>query len=141
MARDLRPCGTYAAYKRHKRHGEPVDEACEAAARAKWDEDRANRRAREAQHRVEAMESERDRAIASPVVDLNELADALENWALVKATMLEAPAGAVAGLSRRREELAQKIIALRGDAGKQKGGGLVDQLAAKRQERRAAAAD
>lgn len=30
----LKPCGTYAAYARHKRHDEPVDDACEAALRA-----------------------------------------------------------------------------------------------------------
>lgn len=29
----LQPCGTYAAYRRHKRRGEPVDEACEAGRR------------------------------------------------------------------------------------------------------------
>jgi hypothetical protein len=27
----LRPCGTYAAYRRHKRRGEPADEACREA--------------------------------------------------------------------------------------------------------------
>ena len=29
--RELEPCGTYAAWARHKRHGEPVDVACERA--------------------------------------------------------------------------------------------------------------
>lgn len=33
MARELAPCGTVTAYKRHKRRGEPVDEACRVAAR------------------------------------------------------------------------------------------------------------
>ena len=27
------PCGTFTAYKRHKRNGEPVDDACAQAAR------------------------------------------------------------------------------------------------------------
>ena len=27
----LAPCGTYAAYRRHLRHGEPIDEACQQA--------------------------------------------------------------------------------------------------------------
>jgi hypothetical protein len=32
----VRPCGTEAAYVRHRRRGEPVDQACrEAAARAR----------------------------------------------------------------------------------------------------------
>jgi len=30
---DLEPCGTYAAWMRHKRHGEDVDEACDKAYR------------------------------------------------------------------------------------------------------------
>ena len=37
--RPLKPCGTRAAYQRHKESGEPVDEACRAANRtyqAKW---------------------------------------------------------------------------------------------------------
>lgn len=29
------PCGTVAAYKRHKRNGEPIDEACRDAYNAK----------------------------------------------------------------------------------------------------------
>ncbi|WP_341719981.1 WhiB family transcriptional regulator [Micromonospora sp. FIMYZ51] len=32
---DLAPCGTNAAYRRHKRRGEPVDEACLVAERRK----------------------------------------------------------------------------------------------------------
>ena len=31
-APELRPCGTLAAYRRHKRRGEPVDEACRQEA-------------------------------------------------------------------------------------------------------------
>jgi hypothetical protein len=30
-ARELKPCGTEAAYRRHLRNGEPTDEACRAA--------------------------------------------------------------------------------------------------------------
>lgn len=33
MARPPAPCGTFSAYKRHKRKGEPVDEMCQAAAK------------------------------------------------------------------------------------------------------------
>lgn len=33
MVAVLAPCGTAAAYRRHKRKGEPVDEACRVAAR------------------------------------------------------------------------------------------------------------
>ncbi len=41
MARDLAQCGTPAAYRRHNRRGELVDEACRLAARA---EEAARRR-------------------------------------------------------------------------------------------------
>lgn len=32
--RALQPCGTLAAYRRHQRHGEPVDQACRDAYNA-----------------------------------------------------------------------------------------------------------
>lgn len=34
--RDLAPCGTRSAARRHRRHGEPVDEAC-AVAESRYD--------------------------------------------------------------------------------------------------------
>lgn len=34
MTRALQPCGTPAAYQRHKRRREPVDQACQDARRA-----------------------------------------------------------------------------------------------------------
>lgn len=46
-ARQLSPCGTTAAYKRHSRRGEPIDPACREANLAEW-------RAREAQRRANA---------------------------------------------------------------------------------------
>lgn len=42
MPRELKPCGTDAAYRRHVRRGEPVDELCAQAAR-----DQKNRRVAE----------------------------------------------------------------------------------------------
>lgn len=43
---DLRPCGTYAAARRHERNGEPVCEACLEARRAYIAEKAKARRAR-----------------------------------------------------------------------------------------------
>lgn len=34
MPRELQPCGTPAAYTRHRRRGEPVDDACAEARKA-----------------------------------------------------------------------------------------------------------
>jgi hypothetical protein len=33
---NLQPCGTMAAYKRHKKRGEPVDDACRVASRQNY---------------------------------------------------------------------------------------------------------
>ena len=38
------PCGTAAAYKRHKRHGEPIDDACRDAYNAEQRRLYANRK-------------------------------------------------------------------------------------------------
>lgn len=35
---ELKPCGTYAAWRRHYDAGEPIDEACARAAREYWAE-------------------------------------------------------------------------------------------------------
>lgn len=38
MLTRLAPCGSYGAYRRHRRYGEPVDEACQQAARDQWNQ-------------------------------------------------------------------------------------------------------
>lgn len=43
-ARTLQPCGTAAAYRRHKRLKEPIDRACERAGRKADQEYRAEQR-------------------------------------------------------------------------------------------------
>lgn len=40
-----KPCGSFAAYKRHKRNGEPIDAKCEKAAREYWAVENAKRAA------------------------------------------------------------------------------------------------
>lgn len=35
-APELKPCGTLAAYRRHLRRGDPIDEACRQAAARDW---------------------------------------------------------------------------------------------------------
>jgi len=46
-ARPLRPCGTLAAYRRHLRRGEPIDDACRAAHSRAAAESRRRDRQRE----------------------------------------------------------------------------------------------
>jgi hypothetical protein len=45
MPRPKAKCGTYSAYKRHKREGEPVDEACRRASDERVAEQRDGRKA------------------------------------------------------------------------------------------------
>ncbi|MEU7293353.1 hypothetical protein AB0A76_09135 [Streptomyces exfoliatus] len=40
--RQLAPCGTHAAYQRHRRHGEPVCDDCREAARLRSAKQRAD---------------------------------------------------------------------------------------------------
>lgn len=42
--RKLAPCGTYAAYRRHQRRGEPIDDACRDAYNAHQREQYRKRR-------------------------------------------------------------------------------------------------
>ena len=129
---DLQPCGTYAAYRRHLRKGEPVDAGCAQAAR-----DQKNVRAV-----ASLSESAEVVALAiavEPAVDsVDELEECLENLRIVRAAMSEAPANSIAGLSKRREELVARIAKLQ--LAKVPKVGVLDQLAARRAERRTASA-
>lgn len=133
MARQLAPCGTFSAYKRHKRNGEPVDAACQTAAREYRREQRAGERAAGAE--VVQLAVERDRRSEMPA----ELADAVENFRIVKAAMESATPGAVAPLSKRRQELVAEIARLQGDSGQR--GGVLSDLAKRRAARIANAQD
>ena len=46
--RAYEPCGTYGAYQRHRRWGEPIDPDCQAAHTRQRAKERANARARRA---------------------------------------------------------------------------------------------
>lgn len=129
---DLQPCGTYAAYRRHLRSGEPVDAGCAQAAR-----DQKNVRA--VAGLVESAEVVALAVAVEPVVDsVDELEECLENLRIVRAAMSEAPANSIAGLSKRREELVARIAKLQ--LAKVPKVGVLDQLAARRAERRTASA-
>lgn len=106
MARELMPCGTFAAYQRHLRKREAVCEACAVAGREQ-------KNARSDTGRAESASLVAIALAAEPAVDvLDELDEARENLRAVKAAMSEAPANAVAALSKRREELVRRIVVL-----------------------------
>lgn len=136
MPRELKPCGTLAAYRRHRRHGEQACEACLAAVAADKAERKVEGRKREAAVVRLAV-------AAQPIVQADEgiddLADARQNLRLIRAAMDEATPSSMAALSKRRDELVDRIKKLEART-KNEGGGLLDQLAARRAARIAGAA-
>lgn len=132
MARELKPCGTLAAYRRHRRHGEQACDACLAAVAA----DKAERKAA---GQVKAAAVVR-LAVASqpaspPASGVDDLEDAWENLRLIRGAMDEATPSSMAALSKRRDELIDRIKRLEARTAKSEGGGLLDQLAARRAAR------
>ena len=127
MDAPLKPCGTPAAYRRHLRNSEPVDELCAQAAR-----DQKNAR-------VDASRSESAALVAvallaePPIGSDDELEDARENLRTVKAAMSDAPAQAIAALSKRREELMRRIVVL--SKANEPEMSVFDQLRQRREER------
>nr|WP_211579473.1 hypothetical protein [Mobiluncus mulieris] len=124
IVRELKPCGTPAAYRRHKRHHEPPCEACREAV-AKYKRGR-----RQVRKRLEAAPVVLAVAEAAPLPDeIDAVSDARENLRIVTAAMAAAPPQALAGLSRRRQELVDFIA---GATKSEEGGSLSEQLAALR---------
>lgn len=150
MARELKPCGTWAAYKRHLRAGEHPCGPCRQAARdQKNDRLEARRRARE----KAGFTPDREKPAVGhlrPVED-DELADltleplqaALQDLRQIEAYMTaEDPLIPThfTNLSRRREELIDRVRGLKPDADAE-GGDVLDDLAARRAHRSATASD
>ncbi|WP_199184036.1 hypothetical protein [Cryobacterium sp. Y57] len=130
MARELRPCGTFAAYQRHLRKKEPICDLCAEAAREQKNTRVDTGRAESASLVALALAAE-------PAPDvLDELDEARENLRAVKAAMSEAPANAVAALSKRREELVRRIVVL--SKSNEPEESVFDQLRKRREERIAA---
>lgn len=122
MARELKPCGTSAAYRRHLRKGEEACAECKAAVawekQAKIDGPRETRK-------VAALPT------PEPVDEFDPLEDAKQNLAIVNAALQEAVPREVSALSKRRQELVALIVELGG----RKEVSLRDQLAELRRRR------
>lgn len=130
MARQLKPCGTSAAYRRHLRNGEAACGPCrDAVAREKMDRIDGDRGVRS----IAALAPVT--AIPEPESEYDQLADAKDNLRVVKAALSDAVPREVAGLSKRRQELMALIAELEGDQGVS----LADQLAAIRARKAGAA--
>lgn len=131
MARPLAPCGTFSAYKRHKRRGESVDDACAQAAR-----DQAN--SRNAETRAEAAEVVQLAIVDAPPPEpaIDELEEARLNLTIVKATMMAGVPTGMAALSKQYADLVVLIKRLEDQAKPEVS--ALDQLAKRRAERLAA---
>ncbi|VEI13227.1 hypothetical protein [Trueperella bialowiezensis] len=134
MAKTVKPCGTPAAYQRHRRAGEEPCDACRAAQREN------SRRYRQRKRDGSAAKVNDAVAEAAPVETVDALEEALDSLRIVRAVLHggEVPANAVAGLTRRRDELVDRIGQLRGESGQKNEGGVFDELAKRRKNRGAA---
>lgn len=134
MARSLAPCGTFTAYKRHKRNGEPVDDSCAQAAR-----DQKNSRVRAGRERATEVVKLAIVEAPPPVVGLNELEKLRWNLRILEATMEAGVPTGMASLSKQHMDLVSAIRRLE-QAEKPKESKL-DELARRRADRLAAAQD
>ena len=128
VARELKPCGTPAAYRRHLRNDEEPCAACLTAVREGVNRARQERRTESSRAVLEAVVS------APPVDHVGPLEDAQENLRIVKAAMQDAPHNTIAQLSKRRQELVELIHELSGATTEVS---LADELAAVRGRRKA----
>lgn len=125
MARQLQPCGTYAAYRRHLRNGEEACDLCKQAYR----DYQNDRNGYGAGLGTPGHNADRPGAGAGEVPTPRE--DAVENLRLVTEAMTKAAPNALPALSKRRQELVEYLNAMdtKGE------GGLAEQIAAARAER------
>jgi hypothetical protein len=132
MARPSAECGTFSAYKRHKRNGDPVDDACAQAAR-----DQKN-------DRVAAKRADVTEVVRLAIVDalppepgIDELEEARLNLSIVRATMVAGVPTGMAALSKQYADLVALVKRLENQAKPEVS--ALDQLANRRAERLAAA--
>lgn len=97
--KELAPCGTYEAYKRHKRKKEPIDPPCQQAQVDYYIMSGAKQGAK----------LNEDLQNADDIADVSALDDARENLKIVIVAMQSAPPSAIAMLSKRRQELVEFI--------------------------------
>jgi hypothetical protein len=134
MVRPLAECGSFTAYKRHKRNGEPVDEACAQAAR-----DQKN-------VRVSAARDEVSNVVRLAIVNAPAVADSIDeldkarwNLRIVEATMEAGVPTGMAALSKQHADLVALIRRLEAAASPEVT--ALDRFAQRIAERRAASSN
>ena len=137
MAAELQPCGTVAAARRHQRNPEKWGPMCAECQQAVRDEKNGRKDA----ERAESAAAVSAAVEVEPVPDeVDPLAEALDSLRIVRAVLKSdaTPANTVAALTKRRDELVDRIERLRAAAGPVEVS-RVDELTSRRRERRAAA--
>ena len=128
MARELSPCGTLAAYRRHKRNDEPVCEPCAEANRL----DKNDRKDQERESSGLAVGAAL--AVEADVDELDALAEAKDNLRILRAALrADPPHNTIAALTKRRDEAVDRIRKIMAETPEVS---AFDQLAAKRAARR-----
>ena len=128
VSRPLSPCGTPAAYERHRRRNEPVDDACRAAARERALERRLAEVGRQIAAKTALLAAAGDGA-PEPTDKLREA-----RWTMLqlRAALEVAPPSAAASIARAYLAAVDAVVALEAP---KKQTSLVDQLAAAREAR------
>lgn len=106
MPRAKAPCGSYSAYKRHLRDGEPVDELCRQAS---VERSREQVRARAADEPVRPP-----RDVPEVPVGRSRLESLRWNLGLIESAMADVDSARLAPLSKRHSELLADIAAVEG---------------------------
>lgn len=137
MAAEVQPCGTIAAARRHQRNPEKWGPMCAECQQAIRDEKNGRKDA----ERAESAAAVAVAVEAEPVSDeVDPLAEALDSLRIVRAVLRSdaTPANTVAALTKRRDELVDRIERLRAAAVPVEVS-RIDELTSRRRERRAAA--
>ena len=118
MARELKPCGTVAAARRHQRAGEELDEACAQAIR---DEKNGRVDARRAEDAVAARE-----AMPPPSAEVSRDAVLHEVLRTLRGQLAEAPPQSVASIAKQIRDTLDAMGAQSENVGAKADGGLSD---------------
>src|SRR5690606_25288227 len=128
------PCGTIAAARRHQRNPEKWGPMCAECQQAIRDEKNGRKDA----ERAESAAAVAAAVEAEPVpVDVDPLAEALDSLRIVRAVLRSdaTPANTVAALTKRRDELVDRIARLRAESEPAEVS-RIDELTSRRRERR-----
>lgn len=137
MAAEVQPCGTIAAARRHQRNPEKWGPMCAECQQAIRDEKNGRKDA----ERAESAAAVSAAVEAEPAPDeVDPLAEALDSLRIVRAVLRSdaTPANTVAALTKRRDELVDRIERLRAAAVPVEVS-RIDELTSRRRERRTAA--